>query len=98
MPRYEKDGFDPIETSLPSEGVQLRAEGWREYKARTAAVREADAERTEEAPTFDDGGTLPEGVNEVRNDTGSPEPLVRETNTETPDDPEADTPKRRRSK
>lgn len=77
MPRYEKDGFDPIETSLPREGVQLRAEGWREYKARTAAVREADAERTEEAPTFDNGGTLPEGLNKVHNDLGKSEPLVR---------------------
>ena len=76
-PRYEKEGHDPIETSLPSEGVQLRAEGWREYKARTAAVREADAERTEEAPTFDDDDTLPAGLNKVHNDLGKPGPLVR---------------------
>lgn len=89
--RYEKDGFDPIETSLPAEGVRLRAEGW------SPAPTEAPA-LTEAPPSFDGGGYLPPGANTVVNDLGRPEVLVRETPTETPDDPDAETPKRRRSK
>ena len=36
--RYEKDGFDPIETSLPAEGVRLRAEGWRPAPTESTAL------------------------------------------------------------
>lgn len=55
MPRYEKDGR-AIETSLAREGALLRAEGWTEVKARTKAVKEADAEReaATTAPKADD--------------------------------------------
>lgn len=76
--RYIKDGFDPIETSLPSEGVQLRAEGWRTQETEASApepVEEVADEATE--PVFDNGGVLEEGLNEVRNDLGRPETLVR---------------------
>lgn len=45
MPRYEKEGREAIETSLAREGAFLRAEGWTEVKARTKAVKDADAER-----------------------------------------------------
>ena len=90
--RYEKDGFDPIETSLPAEGVRLRAEGWRPVAAESPALTEAP-------PAFDRGGYLPPGANTVVNESDSPEPLVADdTPTETPDDPEAGSPKRRRSK
>lgn len=44
MPRYEKDGH-AVETTVPREGVQLRAQGYREVKARTKRVKQADAER-----------------------------------------------------
>lgn len=33
--------------------------------------------RVSEPPVFDNGGTLPEGLNKVHNDLGKPEPLVR---------------------
>ena len=90
--RYEKDGFDPIETSLPAEGVRLRAEGWRPVAAGVAS-------HVETRPPFDEGGSLPTGVNSLVNESGSPEPLVAaDAPTETPDDPEAGSPKRRRSK
>ena len=49
MPRYvhPKTGH-AIETSHPAEGVQLRAQGYREQKARTAAVKQADqAQKTD---------------------------------------------------
>lgn len=43
MPRYENPTTGhAIETSNAREGVQLKASGYREQKARTAAVREAD--------------------------------------------------------
>ena len=45
MPRYTSpDGQHTIETAIPREANQLRAEGWTEHAARTKAVREADAE------------------------------------------------------
>lgn len=47
MPRYEKDDVT-VETSDPTEGVRLRAAGFVESKARTRAVREADAEQEQE--------------------------------------------------
>jgi len=45
VPRFIKDST-VIETSLPREAAQLRAEGFKEEKARTAAVKKADAEQT----------------------------------------------------
>jgi len=43
MPRFEKDGLAPVETSNAREAVQLRAQGFTEFKARTKEVRAADA-------------------------------------------------------
>lgn len=48
MPRFEKDGV-AVETSLPREAAQLRAEGFTEHKARTAEVKKADAEKPKTA-------------------------------------------------
>ena len=45
MPRFEKDGIT-VETAIPREAARLRSEGFREQKAKTAAVREADAAQT----------------------------------------------------
>jgi len=45
MPRFIKDGL-VIETALPSEAAELRRDGFTEQKAKTAAVREADATPT----------------------------------------------------
>jgi hypothetical protein len=42
MPRFTKDGVT-VETSLPTEAAELRRDGFKEEKAKTAAVREADA-------------------------------------------------------
>lgn len=43
MPRYVHPKTEHVvETSNATEGVQLKAQGYREQKARTAAVREAD--------------------------------------------------------
>ncbi|BCW61844.1 hypothetical protein [Arthrobacter sp. StoSoilB22] len=47
MPRFtNKEGL-AVETSVPGEAARLRAEGFTEQKARTAAVRETDAARVE---------------------------------------------------
>lgn len=46
MPRFVKDGH-AVETALKTEAAQLRAEGYREQKARTAEVRKADAQKTD---------------------------------------------------
>jgi hypothetical protein len=43
MPRFTKDGLT-VETSVPREAAELRRDGFTEQKAKTAAVREADAE------------------------------------------------------
>lgn len=43
MPRFEKDGVAPVETSNTREAVQLRAQGFTEFNARTKEVRAADA-------------------------------------------------------
>jgi hypothetical protein len=54
MPRFtkESDGRTiAIETSVPREAAQLRAEGFTEQKARTAVVREADAAQAPPKPT-----------------------------------------------
>jgi len=48
MPRYtmEIDGEEVVrEVSNPTEGAQLRAQGWKVSKARTKDVRELDAQR-----------------------------------------------------
>lgn len=43
MPRFvSKDGKHAIETSHPAERVELLAQGYREQKARTQAVKAAD--------------------------------------------------------
>lgn len=48
MPRFvSKDGTHAIETSHPAERVQLLAQGYREQKARTTAVKQADAGKTD---------------------------------------------------
>lgn len=42
MPRFTK-GDVTVETSIPREAAELRAGGFTEQKAKTAAVKEADA-------------------------------------------------------
>ncbi|QAY16068.1 hypothetical protein SEA_ELESAR_16 [Arthrobacter phage Elesar] len=44
MPRFVKDGH-AVETAIPREAAQLRAEGFTEQKARTTEVKKADAEQ-----------------------------------------------------
>lgn len=46
MPRFTKDGLT-IETAIPTEAAELRRDGFTEQKAKTAAVKEADASKTE---------------------------------------------------
>jgi len=47
-PRYEHPKTKhAVETSNATEGVQLKAAGYREAKARTTAVREADAKKAD---------------------------------------------------
>lgn len=61
MPRFTKgdgDGQVVVETSSPREAATLRASGFVESKARTAAVREADAGSDDTAA--DDTTPLPE--------------------------------------
>jgi len=43
MPRFIKDDVT-IETALPREAAELRSQGFKEQKARTAEVKKADAE------------------------------------------------------
>lgn len=65
MPRYtSKDGSRHIETSIPSEGVELRAQGFTVSEALTEAVREADAERG--------GAPASRDVSETDTDPGAP--------------------------
>jgi len=49
MPRFVKEGLQPIETAVPREAAELRSQGWKEQAAKTAAVREADSESTKTA-------------------------------------------------
>lgn len=42
MPRFIKDGLT-IETAVPREAAELRAQGFTEQRARTVAVKQADA-------------------------------------------------------
>ena len=44
MPRFVK-GDVVVETYIPREAAQLRAQGFTEQKARTAEVKKADAEQ-----------------------------------------------------
>lgn len=49
MPRFvSKDGEHAVETSHPAERVSLLAQGYREQKARTQAVKQADAGKTDQ--------------------------------------------------
>ncbi|SDK79124.1 hypothetical protein [Arthrobacter sp. ok362] len=44
MPRFtSKDGTHTVETAIPTEAAELRRDGYVEQKARTTAVKEADA-------------------------------------------------------
>ena len=45
MPRFIKDDVT-VETAIPREAAELRAQGFKEEKARTTEVRKADAEAT----------------------------------------------------
>ena len=46
MPRYEHpETKHVVETSNAREGVQLKAQGYRESKARTTGVKQVDAEK-----------------------------------------------------
>ena len=54
MPRFtkESDGRTiAVETSIPREAAELRAGGFTEQKAKTAAVKESDAVRPAPATT-----------------------------------------------
>lgn len=42
MPRFEKAGHPPVESSAPRDRVNLLSQGYREVTARTKQVREAD--------------------------------------------------------
>lgn len=43
MPRFEKDGLT-VETAVPREAAELRAQGFKETAARTKAVKTAEAD------------------------------------------------------
>ena len=46
MPRFvSKDGNHVVETAVATEAAELRSQGYVEQKARTAAVKEADASK-----------------------------------------------------
>lgn len=48
MPRFtSKDGKTTVETAVPREAAELRAQGFTEAKAKTAAVKQADDGKTE---------------------------------------------------
>lgn len=59
MPRFVKDGLT-IETAVPRESADLRAQGFKEQKARTAAVREADAVKVESVEASPAAAAKPE--------------------------------------
>lgn len=62
MPRYtmEIDGEEVVrEVSNPTEGAQLRAQGWKESKARTKEVRELDAQRPQHKMVEQPAGQTP---------------------------------------
>lgn len=86
MPRFEKDGL-VRETALPRLAVQYRAAGWKETKARTKRVKEADVKHTEHvhAP-FDKGGSL-EPAEPVTNDSNETQVVVHPDAAEAPVEP-----------
>jgi hypothetical protein len=49
-PRFVKDDLT-IETAIPREAAQLRAQGFTEQKARTKAVKQADTEAAKPSTT-----------------------------------------------
>jgi len=51
MPRFTNADGLTVETAIPAEAARLRAEGFREQKARTAEVKQADAAKTETKTT-----------------------------------------------
>lgn len=52
MPRFtSKDGQTTVETSVPREAAELRAHGFAEQKAKTAAVKESDAAKPATTPS-----------------------------------------------
>lgn len=54
MPRFtkESDGRTiAVETSIPREAAELRASGFTEQKAKTAAVKESDAAKPATTPS-----------------------------------------------
>jgi hypothetical protein len=52
MPRFiSKDGNHAVETSVATEAAELRRDGYTEQKARTSAVKEADASKAEAPKT-----------------------------------------------
>jgi len=46
MPRFTK-GDLTVETAIPREAARLRSEGFTETKARTAEVKKADAQKSD---------------------------------------------------
>ncbi|MFM9430063.1 hypothetical protein [Arthrobacter sp. MP_2.3] len=48
MPRFTKDDVT-VETSVPREIVELRSQGFTEHAAKTAEVKQADAEAAKSA-------------------------------------------------
>jgi len=50
MPRFEKDGLT-VETAVPREAAELRAQGFKETAARTKAVRSAEADSPKTSTT-----------------------------------------------
>lgn len=73
MPRFTSpDGNLTIETAIPREAAELRRDGFKEEKARTKAVKEAEA-------SHDAGSGLPTGPAKVTNDTGSAEAVKAST-------------------
>jgi len=54
MPRFVKevDGREVVvETALPREAAELRSQGFKEHKARTKAVKQADTEAAKTSTT-----------------------------------------------
>ncbi|MFF1382770.1 hypothetical protein ACFVWT_04310 [Arthrobacter sp. NPDC058288] len=45
MPRFTKDGHT-VETSVATEAAELRRDGYKEEKAKTAAVKASDSAST----------------------------------------------------
>jgi hypothetical protein len=50
MPRFTKDGLT-VDTSVATEAAELRRDGFKEERAKTAPVREADAVKADAPKT-----------------------------------------------